>query len=96
MPDRVAWGLRAARAIPGLAAWTDPGQARPITPVLPGGRLYNGYRAQRNDAGRVALDGLPAAVIEQVQLAGQDLGLGHASTGDPSCCFGQVLLPRRS
>ena len=31
----------AARAIPALAAWTDPEQSRPITPVLPGGRLYN-------------------------------------------------------
>ena len=48
----------AARAIPALAAWTDPVQARPITPVLPGGRLYNSYRGQLNDAGRVALDGL--------------------------------------
>ena len=48
----------AARAIPALAAWTDPGQARPLTPVLPGGRLYNSYRGQLNDAGRVALDGL--------------------------------------
>jgi 2-polyprenyl-6-methoxyphenol hydroxylase-like FAD-dependent oxidoreductase len=48
----------AARAIPALAAWTDPGQARPITPVLPGGRLYNSYRGQLNDVGRVALDGL--------------------------------------
>jgi 2-polyprenyl-6-methoxyphenol hydroxylase-like FAD-dependent oxidoreductase len=48
----------AARAVPALAAWTDPGQARPVTPVLPGGRLYNSYRGQLNDAGRVALDGL--------------------------------------
>jgi 2-polyprenyl-6-methoxyphenol hydroxylase-like FAD-dependent oxidoreductase len=48
----------AARAIPALAAWTDPAQARPITPVLPGGRLYNSYRGQLTDAGRVALDGL--------------------------------------
>ena len=48
----------AARAIPALAAWTDPGRSRPITPVLPGGRLYNSYRGQLNDAGRVALDGL--------------------------------------
>ncbi len=51
----------AARAIPTLAAWTDPGQARPVTPVLPGGRLYNSYRGQLNDAGRVALDGLICA-----------------------------------
>ena len=48
----------AARAIPAMAAWTDPGQARPITPVLPGGRLYNSYRGQLDDAGHVALDGL--------------------------------------
>jgi 2-polyprenyl-6-methoxyphenol hydroxylase-like FAD-dependent oxidoreductase len=48
----------AVRAIPALAAWTDPGHVRPITPVLPGGRLYNSYRGQLNDAGRVALDGL--------------------------------------
>jgi len=48
----------AARAVPALAAWTDPGRSRPLTPVLPGGRLYNSYRGQLNDAGRVALDGL--------------------------------------
>ena len=48
----------AARAIPALAAWTDPGQARPVTPVLPGGRLYNSYRGQLDGAGRVALAGL--------------------------------------
>jgi hypothetical protein len=48
----------AARAVPVLAAWTDPGRSRPMTPVLPGGRLYNSYRGQVNDAGRIALDGL--------------------------------------
>ena len=48
----------AARAVPALAAWTDPGRSRPITPVLPGGRLDNSYRGQLNDAGQVALDGL--------------------------------------
>jgi hypothetical protein len=47
----------ATRAIPALAAWTEPRQARPITPVLPGGRLYNSYRGQLNSAGQVALDG---------------------------------------
>jgi hypothetical protein len=41
-----------------LAAWTDPGRSRPLTRVLPGGRLYNSYQGQLNDAGRVALDGL--------------------------------------
>jgi hypothetical protein len=48
----------AARAVPALAAWTDPGRSRPLTPVLPGGRLYNSYRGQLDEAGRVALDGL--------------------------------------
>ena len=63
--DRELAGLRtraafdaAARAIPALAAWTDPARSRPVTPVLPGGRLYNNYRGQLDDAGRVALDGL--------------------------------------
>jgi hypothetical protein len=48
----------ATRAIPALAAWTDPERSRPLTPVLPGGRLYNSYRGQLNDADRVALAGL--------------------------------------
>ena len=47
----------AARAVPAVAAWTDPGRSRPITPVLPGGRLYNSYRGQLDDAGRVARTG---------------------------------------
>ena len=51
----------AARVIPALAAWTHPRQAQPITAVLPGGRLYNSYRGQLNDAGHVALDGLICA-----------------------------------
>jgi len=51
----------AARVIPALAAWTHPGQAQPITAVLPGGRLYNSYRGQLNDAGHLALDGLICA-----------------------------------
>jgi 2-polyprenyl-6-methoxyphenol hydroxylase-like FAD-dependent oxidoreductase len=51
----------AARAVPALAAWTDPGRSRPLTPVLPGGRLYNSYRGQLNSAGRVPLDGLICA-----------------------------------
>ena len=47
----------ATQAIPALAAWTGPAQSRPVTPVLPGGRLYNSYRGQLNGAGQVALDG---------------------------------------
>lgn len=48
----------ASRAIPSLAAWTEPDRSRPITEVLPGGRLYNTYRTQLDGAGRVALNGL--------------------------------------
>jgi 2-polyprenyl-6-methoxyphenol hydroxylase-like FAD-dependent oxidoreductase len=48
----------ATRAVPFLAEWTEPDRARPITPVLPGGRLYNSYQGQLNGAGRVPVDGL--------------------------------------
>jgi 2-polyprenyl-6-methoxyphenol hydroxylase-like FAD-dependent oxidoreductase len=48
----------ASRAIPSLAAWTEPDRSQPITPVLPGGRLYNTYRTQLNDAGEIAVSGL--------------------------------------
>ncbi|MFP5020424.1 FAD-dependent oxidoreductase [Pseudonocardia phyllosphaerae] len=43
----------ACRAIPGLSDWTDPQRATPITPVLPGGRLHNHYRAQPGIPGLV-------------------------------------------
>ena len=48
----------AARAIPGLAAWTDPTRSHPYTSVLPGGRLHNTYQGQLDDTGAVALPGL--------------------------------------
>ena len=48
----------ACRAIPGLADWTDPGRARPITPVLAGGPLLNAYRGQTGPDGRLARPGL--------------------------------------
>ena len=48
----------ACRAIPGLSDWTDPGRARPVTPVLPGGPLLNAYRGQTGHDGRLALPGL--------------------------------------
>jgi 2-polyprenyl-6-methoxyphenol hydroxylase-like FAD-dependent oxidoreductase len=63
--DRVLAELRheqvftaACLAIPGLADWTDPGRALPITPVLPGGSLLNAYRGQAGHDGKLALPGL--------------------------------------
>ncbi len=90
----------AVRVIPALAAWTHPGQARPITPVLPGGRLYNSYRGQLNDAGHVALDGLiyagdavcttnPTAgrgVTTSLLQARQLIGLLEEHRGDLTSC----------
>ena len=37
----------ACRAVPALAAWTDPDRARPTSPVMVGGALRNVYRSQR-------------------------------------------------
>jgi 2-polyprenyl-6-methoxyphenol hydroxylase-like FAD-dependent oxidoreductase len=90
----------AIQAIPALAAWTGPAQSRPVTPVLPGGRLYNSYRGQLNRAGQVALDGLicvgdtvcttnPAAgrgVTTSLLQAQQLISLLEEHTGDFTCC----------
>jgi 2-polyprenyl-6-methoxyphenol hydroxylase-like FAD-dependent oxidoreductase len=48
----------AARAIPQLAAWTDPQRSRPLGPVLPGAGLHNAYRGQLDSSGRLAMPGL--------------------------------------
>jgi 2-polyprenyl-6-methoxyphenol hydroxylase-like FAD-dependent oxidoreductase len=48
----------AAAAVPGLAAWTDPSVATPLTDALPGGPLLNVYRGQHGPDGRPALPGL--------------------------------------
>jgi 2-polyprenyl-6-methoxyphenol hydroxylase-like FAD-dependent oxidoreductase len=48
----------ASRAIPALAGWVTPDRSKPITPVLPGGRLHNTYRGQLDDEGRIGLPGL--------------------------------------
>ena len=90
----------ATGAVPALAAWTDPGRSRPITPVLPGGRLYNSYQGQLNGTGRVALDGLiyagdsvcttnPAAgrgVTTSLQQARQLIGLLEEHGRDFTSC----------
>ncbi len=63
--DRTLIGLRenaaydaAAAAIPLLAEWTDPARSRPLTDVLPGGRLYNSYCGQLDPSGAVPVPGL--------------------------------------
>jgi len=72
----------AARAIPALAAWIHPEQARPITPVLPGGRLYNSYRGQLNDAGHVALDGLAVGPYQAMLAPPSSLNAVQAGARD--------------
>jgi 2-polyprenyl-6-methoxyphenol hydroxylase-like FAD-dependent oxidoreductase len=107
--DRDLAGLRrlaafesATQAIPPLAIWTDPRRSRPITPVLRGGHLYNGYRGQRNETGRIALPGL-IALGDAVCTTNPSLGRGIATSflqaqrlvallDEPGTDFGDVAL----
>ncbi len=84
--DRDLTGLRissafeaATRAIPPMAIWTDPQRSHPITDVLAGGNLYNGYRGQLDDAGRVPLPGL-IALGDAVCTTNPALGRGVATS----------------
>lgn len=68
----------AVRAIPLLADWVTPQRAHAISPVLPGGQLYNGYRRQLDDRGRPVLPGLVSvgdAVCTTTPLAGRGVAL---------------------
>jgi 2-polyprenyl-6-methoxyphenol hydroxylase-like FAD-dependent oxidoreductase len=68
----------AVRAVPQLSEWIDPSRAQPISPALPGGRLYNTYRGQLDDAGRPVLPGLISvgdAVCTTTPLAGRGITL---------------------
>jgi 2-polyprenyl-6-methoxyphenol hydroxylase-like FAD-dependent oxidoreductase len=69
----------ACRAIPGLAEWTDPDRARPVTDVLPGGPLRNTYRGQRGIAGEPAVPGL-VSVGDAVATTTPTFGRGLATT----------------
>jgi 2-polyprenyl-6-methoxyphenol hydroxylase-like FAD-dependent oxidoreductase len=69
----------ACRAIPGLADWTAPDRARPITPVLPGGPLLNAYRGQTGPDGRLARPGLVFAG-DAVATTTPTFGRGVATT----------------
>jgi 2-polyprenyl-6-methoxyphenol hydroxylase-like FAD-dependent oxidoreductase len=68
----------AVRAIPLLAEWIDSSRAQPISPALPGGRLYNTYRGQLDAAGGPVLPGLISvgdAVCTTTPLAGRGVTL---------------------
>jgi 2-polyprenyl-6-methoxyphenol hydroxylase-like FAD-dependent oxidoreductase len=69
----------ASRAIPSLAVWTELDRSRPISPVLPGGRLHNTYRTQLNDTGQVALNGL-IFVGDAVCTTNPSVGRGVATS----------------
>ncbi|MGE2722555.1 NAD(P)/FAD-dependent oxidoreductase [Mycolicibacterium celeriflavum] len=69
----------AVRRIPALSGWIDPSRSLPLTDVMPGARLYNAYRGQRGETGRVALPGLISvgdAVCTTTPLAGRGVALG--------------------
>lgn len=68
----------AVRAIPMLADWIIPERAEPVTSVLAGGQLYNGYRGQLDEIGRPVLPGLISvgdAVCTTTPLAGRGVAL---------------------
>lgn len=68
----------AVRAIPELSEWIDPRRARPLTSVLPGGRLYNSFRTQVGQDGTPLLPGLISvgdAVCTTTPLAGRGVTL---------------------
>jgi hypothetical protein len=69
----------ACRAIPGLAAWTDPDRAVPVTDVLPGGALHNTYRGQGGRDGRPFVRGL-VSVGDSVATTTPIFGRGVAMT----------------
>src|SRR3712207_5258834 len=69
----------ACRAIPGLAAWTDPQRAEPVTGVLPGGPLYNTFRGQAARDGRPCVPGL-VSVGDAVATTTPIFGRGVATT----------------
>jgi 2-polyprenyl-6-methoxyphenol hydroxylase-like FAD-dependent oxidoreductase len=68
----------AVRAVPSLSEWVEPTRSTPTTSVLPGGRLYNTYRGQLDDAGcpRVPrMISVGDAVCTTTPLAGRGVSL---------------------
>jgi 2-polyprenyl-6-methoxyphenol hydroxylase-like FAD-dependent oxidoreductase len=71
----------AISAIPQLAEWIDPRRACAMAPVLPGGKLYNGYRGQLDAARRPMTPGMISvgdAVCTTTPLAGRGVTLALA------------------
>jgi 2-polyprenyl-6-methoxyphenol hydroxylase-like FAD-dependent oxidoreductase len=69
----------ACRVVPGLAEWTDPARAVPVSDVLPGGPLRNVYRGQRAVTGEPAVPGL-VSVGDAVATTTPTFGRGVATT----------------
>ncbi|WP_197377354.1 FAD-dependent oxidoreductase [Mycolicibacterium baixiangningiae] len=73
----------AVRAIPQLSEWIDPHRSRPLTPVLPGGRLYNSYCGQVGPDGAPYLPGLISvgdSVCTTTPLAGRGVALAFTQS----------------
>lgn len=69
------------RRIPRLREWIDVAASEPMTPVLPGGRLHNGYRGQCDEHGALAAPGMISvgdAVCTTTPLAGRGVTLALA------------------
>lgn len=62
----------ACRAVPTLAAWTDPAGASPTSPVMVGGALRNVYHAQRGLPGLVTVGD---AVATTTPTRGRGIGM---------------------
>jgi 2-polyprenyl-6-methoxyphenol hydroxylase-like FAD-dependent oxidoreductase len=69
----------ACRAVPGLAEWTDPVHAEPVTDVLPGGPLRNAYRGQQSRDGGPCVPGL-VSVGDSVATTTPIFGRGVTTT----------------
>jgi hypothetical protein len=69
----------ACRAVPGLADWTDPERAVPVTDVLAGGPLRNVYRGQGGVDGARVVPGL-VSVGDSVATTTPTFGRGLATS----------------
>lgn len=86
-------------AIPQLGEWTAGGRSEPITAVLAGGRLYNGYRGQLDDAGSPPVTGLISvgdAVCTTTPLAGRGVALALWQARELVRRIGGKRLPRNA